>query len=563
MRGLLARIGASALGRRLGLPRTLPALVLVIGMIASVAAAAEVHWLVQAKDRERFDNAVDQANAGIEQRMQAYVAILRAGAGLFHAFGGEVDRVQFAGFVDHLDLTHTFPGVQGIGFSRRISADGAGDLTAAMRSQGNLGFAITPDTPRDEIHTIVILEPMDARNAAAIGYDMFTEPVRRAAMAAARDAGDAVMSGKVELVQEITQDKQAGFLIYQPVYKDGITPTRLEERRRLLQGFVYAPFRADDLLRGIFSAQDNPRVHFAVYDGPIATSNLLHQSFDGEPARRAAAARFSTHRTIETAGRTWTVAYFTRPEFELGSSRPFPLIFLGGGMLATLLVAAATWSQVRARLSAEHEVAARLQAEAQLRLLVDELNHRVKNTLATVQSVAAQTLREGESPRQAREIFEARLLALSQTHDLLTRDNWRGASLAELVRVEIAPYERVGSGRVVTEGPVVWLAPSRALALGMALHELVTNAVKYGALSTPGGRVEIEWGVSGADAGRRLRLCWEEIGGPPVAKPKRRGFGTRLITTGLKRQLHGDVELRFEPGGVRCVIDMPLPDEDG
>lgn len=563
MRGLLARIGATGLGRRLGLPRTLPLLVLVIGLAASIAAAVQVKSIAEAKDRERFDNAVDQANAGISDRMQAYVAILNAGAGLFHASNGRVDRVAFAAFAEHLDLERLYPGVQGIGYSRRVAAADAPALVREMRLKGTPTFQIVPDAPREEIHTIVFLEPMDARNAAAIGYDMFTHPVRRAAMAAARDTGAAAMSGKVELVQEITEHKQAGFLMYHPVYEGGIAPTRVEERRRRLQGFVYAPFRADDLLRGIFSAQNNPRVHFAVYDGPPAPENLLHRSFDQEPSRLAKTARFTTERTVTTAGRTWTVGYYTRPEFEIGSSRGFPLAFFAGGMLATLLVSAATWYQVRARLSAEQEVAARVTAESQLRLLLDELNHRVKNTLATVQSVAAQTLREGQSPREAREIFEARLLALSQTHDLLTQDRWRGASLADLVTVEVAPYQRNDAGRVRPAGPAVWLAPNSALALGMALHELVTNAVKYGALSTPAGRVDIEWEIVGPPAQRWLRLCWREHGGPRVARPQRRGFGTRLITTGLKRQLNGRVELSFEPDGVRCTIEMPLSDAEG
>ncbi|MFC3079474.1 CHASE domain-containing protein [Phenylobacterium terrae] len=561
MRGLLGRIGASAMGRRLGLPRSLPVFVLIIGMVASTAASLQVRWLVEAKDMERFQHAADQTSGDIAARMQAYVAILKAGEGLFHAFKGEVDAAQFTAFADHLELPAVYPGIQGIGFSRKVAAADKAALIAEIRRQGDPDFTIRPDTPREEVHAIVYLEPRDARNEAAIGFDMFTHPVRRAAMAAARDAGEPVMSGKVELVQEITEDKQAGFLIYQPVYRGGATPTAVEERRRLLDGFVYAPFRADDLLHGIYSDQQNPRVDFAVYDGAPEPENLLHRSFSGSVAARAADARFTSERRITIAGRTWTLRFFTRPEFELGSGRSFPLLFLGGGMLATLLVAAATWSQVRARLAAEHEVAARQAAEGQLRLLLDELNHRVKNTLATVQSVAAQTLREGQAPHEAREEFEGRLVALSQTHDLLTRDSWRGARLADLVQVEVAPYESARTGRVAAKGPAVWLSPNLAVALGMALHELVTNAVKYGALSTDAGRVEIEWRLSGQGAERRLELCWEEIGGPPVAPPTRKGFGARLITTGLRRQLNGQVDLIFDPAGVRCTIDMPLPED--
>jgi two-component sensor histidine kinase len=226
-----------------------------------------------------------------------------------------------------------------------------------------------------------------------------------------------------------------------------------------------------------------------------------------------------------------------------------------------LLVAAATWSQVRARLAAEDEVAARQEVEAQRKLLLDELNHRVKNTLATVQSIARQTLREGRSLLTVRETFQSRLISLSQTHDLLTRDHWRGAGLAELVRMELAPYSGGAPGRVLAEGPDVWLSPSVALALGMALHELATNAAKYGSLSLPDGRVEATWTLPDSKS-PRLVLSWREVGGPPVTTPTHEGFGTRLITSGLKRQLRGEVNIQYLPAGLRCTIDIPLQDAE-
>jgi len=201
-------------------------------------------------------------------------------------------------------------------------------------------------------------------------------------------------------------------------------------------------------------------------------------------------------------------------------------------------------------------------AEEHLRLLIHELNHRVKNTLATVQSIAGQSLRrlEGKDADAARAAFEARLLALARVHDVLTRESWEGAELATVVGDAIAPLDASdrSASRFRVTGPALRLPPRVALSIAMALHELGTNAVKYGALSCEGGSVEIVWSVS-RDPDLRLSLRWRERGGPPVVPPTRTGFGSRLIERSLARDLAGDVKLLFVPEGVVCTIEAPVP----
>jgi PAS domain S-box-containing protein len=201
-------------------------------------------------------------------------------------------------------------------------------------------------------------------------------------------------------------------------------------------------------------------------------------------------------------------------------------------------------------------------AEEHLLLLIHELNHRVKNTLATVQSIAGQSLRNLEGPEAdaARAAFEARLLALARVHDVLTRESWEGAELSAVVADAIRPLES-GDGhesRFSVVGPALRLPPRLALSIAMALHELGTNAVKYGALSIEGGTVEISWTVR-REAEIRLYLRWAERGGPPVKKPTRTGFGSRLIERSLARELAGEVTLTYEETGVICTIDAPVP----
>jgi PAS domain S-box-containing protein len=192
------------------------------------------------------------------------------------------------------------------------------------------------------------------------------------------------------------------------------------------------------------------------------------------------------------------------------------------------------------------------------RLLINELNHRVKNTLATVQSIASQTLRNARTLDQAREDFESRLLALSRAHDILTREQWEGAALSEVIAGAIAPYRQRGERRFRIEGPDLRLSPRMTLALSMAFQELVTNAVKYGALSNENGRIEIVWSVPRKEDGRHLALAWTESDGPPVQAPERRGFGSRLIERSLAQDLDGEVRIDFAAPGVVCTIDAPL-----
>jgi PAS domain S-box-containing protein len=202
------------------------------------------------------------------------------------------------------------------------------------------------------------------------------------------------------------------------------------------------------------------------------------------------------------------------------------------------------------------DISERKRHEQHLRLLINELNHRVKNTLAMVQSIAGQTLRYSRDPEDARARFDERLVALAAAHDTLTKENWESAVLSEIVENTIAPH---GSAlRFSIEGPQIRVAPKAALTLAMALHELCTNAVKYGALSNPKGKVSIVWAVAGKKGARELRLRWREEDGPPVSQPGRRGFGSRLIEQSLGQDLDGEVQIEYAPQGVICTIRAPL-----
>jgi PAS domain S-box-containing protein len=197
-------------------------------------------------------------------------------------------------------------------------------------------------------------------------------------------------------------------------------------------------------------------------------------------------------------------------------------------------------------------------AEERQHLLVNELNHRVKNTLASVQAIMSQSLRHTPDPWDAFERAQTRLMALSATHDLLNTTRWSGASLSDVLRAELKPYRAEGDGRITRSGPPVELDAKTALALGMIVHELATNAAKYGALSIPEGRIEVTWSVAGGETNPWLDLTWLERDGPQVYPPTRRGFGTRMIERGVAGDLLGKVKLDYDPSGFRCAISFPL-----
>ncbi|RRN65023.1 PAS domain-containing protein [Caulobacter sp. 602-1] len=194
----------------------------------------------------------------------------------------------------------------------------------------------------------------------------------------------------------------------------------------------------------------------------------------------------------------------------------------------------------------------RKRAELHLRLLVNELNHRVKNSLATIQAIATQSFNGQRPLDQAQEAFSSRIVALAEAHDLLTRENWEGAELHD-VTARVAALHG-GPGRFDLSGPSIRLSPKSALSLSMALHELATNAMKYGALSTPVGRVHVSWALAPDPGAARVDLTWTETGGPPVAPPTERGFGSRLIERGLAAELSGSAAIDFHPDGVVCRI---------
>jgi diguanylate cyclase (GGDEF)-like protein/PAS domain S-box-containing protein len=337
----------SLLSRLSGL---LPAwIVLALGLFCTAIA-----WqLGNAHEREaaeqRFHLRAEQMESAIHTRMLSYEALLSGGVGLFEALG-TVDRRQWRTYVDALDFETRFPGILGIGYTQRIPAADLEAHQRRIRAEGFPGYVVTPPGTRDEYHSIIYLEPFSGRNLRAFGYDMYSEPIRQAAMALARDTGSPALSRKVTLVQETDRDRQPGFLLYLPVYRDGLPLATPAQRREALKGFVYAPFRMNDLMRGIMGDQF-PDLDLKIADGTtFEPKALLYDS--GAERPKAGTKRESLYRetrpfTLNNS--TWTLHVTSRPEFEAQAGLGRQGWFVLGGVVISFLLFGIAWGLISHR----------------------------------------------------------------------------------------------------------------------------------------------------------------------------------------------------------------------
>lgn len=316
--------------------------VLAISLILTL-----VFWYFSAESfahrgRDRFLYLAEKEKLTLLSRMQAYEQVLRGGAALFAA-SGTVSRAEWRTYIAHLGLDLALPGIQGTGFARVLAPAEVAAHQARMQSEGFADYTIRPPGPRAIYSSIDYIEPFNERNRRAIGYDMFSEPIRRAAMERARDTGLPSTTGKVTLVQESDSDVQPGFLIYLPVYRNDLPQTNIDERRAALIGFVYSPFRAHDLMQNIAGSFDQDTA-IEIYDGAVAPANLLFSS-----TTDTRTARYNTESTIEIGGRIWTLHFHSHPEFEEITASVQPQIILFGGMALNFLLFIVMYTNARHR----------------------------------------------------------------------------------------------------------------------------------------------------------------------------------------------------------------------
>ncbi|MEM6475171.1 MAG: CHASE domain-containing protein [Pseudomonadota bacterium] len=496
-------------------PRAIPlAIFLAIATITAIGVFA-IESNARASEKARLSRSAQNIAAELERRGTSFSSYLRAGAALFSSLD-EVSSRGLQEFVDEFEIEAHYRGAEGFGFAEVSDADAPGQRSVVVSF-------IYPDTERNQL---------------ALGYDMSTDPVRVAAMEQAVREQSPTASGKVVLQQEGFSDG-AGFVIFMPVYTgDGA------ERR--LTGFVYSPFQTGEFLASAIDQTDTQGLGVSLYDRSADPENLLVAT--GVDSARS-----------DMIEQPVTIAHHDMMMVVKSPAAPVlaPLSML------TLLFGIATASLlmmlVRLLTRQAFEDRERLDFyEEQLsirNLLTRELNHRVKNTLANVLSILSLTRRRTDNLDDFADSLEGRIRSLSATHDLLTHSDWGTIPIEAVIEAELQHFRASKDQSVTIEGPHVELAPNDALSFGLALHELATNAAKYGSLSVTGGAVTVRWDSVDEDV---AEVEWCERAGPPVAEMRKRGFGTDLIEKIVAHELKHPVQLDFEREGVRCVIRIPI-----
>lgn len=513
-----------------------PALLFLLIAAGTLISVGSLERAEADRQQTELDGHATEIAAALERRATEHIAILHAAAAVF-SLDNKVDPDEFSKLAAGMRRSGAYHGSLGLGWAEALPSSQVPELEQKMVDAGSAAYRVFPQPPATGGLSVpvIFMDPLNAANRLGIGYDMYSDPMRRQAMDAAVRSGQPQASGKVELVR----GNGPGFIIYMPVFN------RDADGRRL-KGFVLSPFRAADFLAAaaeLYGARD---IQVSLYDGGKAGGDLLV----GPALGMGGGA--SVDRKLEIAGRPWILSVGTDTKPSLSDLSKLTLVF--GLILAVL--AAALARVITNRAMEDRMVLEWLSRQSAIRTsLTRELNHRVKNTLANVLSIVSLTRRQATNIDEFTESLTGRLKALSATHDLLSQSDWRAAPIQELIRAELAPYLDEGEGRIAMHGEGISLAPNEALSLGLAIHELATNAAKYGALSTSEGSVSVSWSLVSPEV---AEVLWEEHNGPLVVTPTRRGFGIELIERIVAQELKSKVQLEFLPGGVRCRMRVPL-----
>ena len=327
----------------------LPYLVLVLSLLLSVGVTYLFYNSSVNKDIARFQNDVTRIDTTINNKLRTYIAMLKSGRGFVETVG-EVNRDSFRTYVNSLDLRRNYQGLQGIGYARRVLSYEAEALAQKMEGEGFTNFKVFPQSAKYDYIAVLYLEPLDERNRRAIGFDISSEDIRRLALERAAATGEPVATGKLFLVVETEDDKQPGFLICLPIYKGDRSPQDAEERKRLLDGYVYGAFRANNFLSEVRNTSSTEDISITIYESEAAPENVLAQTHNSvaDPGRN-----FQQQTEVNVAGRKWLVEYRALPDFVAKSNSGWTSLIFGSGLVFSLLLFGMTYLESFARRKSE------------------------------------------------------------------------------------------------------------------------------------------------------------------------------------------------------------------
>ncbi|ESZ39896.1 CHASE domain-containing protein [Mesorhizobium sp. L2C066B000] len=534
-----------------------PILAFIAVALISLTMAGFAYFATQEAARIKFEATADDALNRIESRIDLHLSLLRSTQALFDARNGEISGSEFKAFFSALDVDNNFAGLRGIGYLRLAKTGDEAAVERDMLRDRGAAHTVYPDTTQPWRTPVVLFEPLDPANESTIGYDMFTEPVRREAIekALADDAQHA--SGLVQLGQDTGAAQTfTGFLVFVRLNVE-TAPDGINASRSSTSGLLYAAFRARDLFQTALSRTPLLPVNTAVYDGTADADNLLFQS--ETPPVASFGDRLLVTRKIIVAGRPWTVLFRPTSAFSQPSSRAIPVMLGLFGLLLAGAIALVARYQERAydAKSLLHETTEKSLLEKDL--MLQEMKHRIKNSITRVLAIARQTAAQATDVKEFSTSFSARLQAMAASQDMLTRSRWQKADLGDLLRIELGQVFGKELPEGILSGPQVLLDERTTQALGLTFHELATNALKYGEAGNSVGALKVNWSFEGRGSERMLVLNWREAGQKELEAPAKTGFGTKLIDLNVTRELRGTIARDFRVDGLTVEIRIPPP----
>ncbi|MER8897664.1 CHASE domain-containing protein [Mesorhizobium sp. M0676] len=534
-----------------------PILAFIAVALISLTMAGFAYFATQEAARIKFEATADDALNRIESRIDLHLSLLRSTQALFDARNGEISGSEFKAFFSALNVDNNFAGLRGIGYLRLAKTGDEAAVERDMLRDRGAAHTVYPDTTQPWRTPVVLFEPLDPANESTIGYDMFTEPVRREAIekALADDAQHA--SGLVQLGQDTGAAQTfTGFLVFVRLNVE-TAPDGINASRSSTSGLLYAAFRARDLFQTALSRTPLLPVNTAIYDGTADADNLLFQS--ETPPVASFGDRLLVTRKIIVAGRPWTVLFRPTSAFSQPSSRAIPVMLGLFGLLLAGAIALVARYQERAydAKSLLHETTEKSLLEKDL--MLQEMKHRIKNSITRVLAIARQTAAQATDVQEFSTSFSARLQAMAASQDMLTRSRWQKADLGDLLRIELGQVFGKELPEGILSGPQVLLDERTTQALGLTFHELATNALKYGEAGNSVGALKVNWSFEGRGSERMLVLNWREAGQKELEAPSKTGFGTKLIDLNVTQELRGTIARDFRVDGLTVEIRIPPP----
>ena len=551
--------------------------ILITSLVLTVGAYFLSASFVQQRVEDRFSFRAIEIKSAIKDRLRIYEQALWGGVGFMNASNSQVSRQEWAKYVESLKINQHWPGIQGIGFSIPVQPEEKQTHIEKIRSKGFPEYLIKPEGTRGFYTAIIYLEPFDWRNQRAFGYDMWSNEIRRIAMTYARDEGVAATSGIITLVQETKEDVQRGFLTYLPVYRTKTIPKTLKERREQFMGWVYAPFRAGDLMKGITGTED-PNIEFEIFDGDTMSQETL--LFDSNPGLHFNQSQhdhdFQKTVRITLQGRPWTIQFNTPDISSENSEKYLPLLVaLAGGFVDLLLfyvIYSLYFINRRAETIAKKMTKESRDANEKLivinanlkkttislkekETLLQEIHHRVKNNMAVISSLLSLQAKNTEDSHVKDILKESqgRIYAMSAVHETLHGSeklseidlkSYLSKIATSIFQTYSTNHQKVKLNNNVEEIPIDL---NQAYPLGLTINELISNSLKYAFPDEREGEICVS--IKKLDTELELTVMDNGVGIPKDLDWKNsKSLGLKLVRTLVENQLDGSVEMENTNG---------------